>query len=269
MDPAPTRSFYYHASANSLGGQLQTPHKKVVPTQASAALSEVGGHAAGRTENFNCDEIVRCQVSYTSISGVHVESDGSWATLVTSVVEKFNLLDVVTADRIVGQVSVSHPADGSAPTFSFSGSQFYGLHVAGHEVSPKLNSTLFGLGSGTGVDWPIFQTTGNTQAGTIVGTAKAGKDAQWVQDRFHWMTAKPKAGGHVVCSLVDAVPQSMPGRSFGHIIEIPHFGKILLGELVAHPTSVQLTMIRAELGCATQGQITACSVMANGHTVPP
>jgi hypothetical protein len=269
MTPTSPRTFYYHASANSLGGHLQTPHKKVVPTQASAALSEVGGHAAGRTENFNCDEIVRCKLSYTTISGVQVEGDGSWATLVTSVVEGFNLLDVVTADRIVGQVSVNHPADGSSPTFSISGSQYYGLRIAGHEITPKLNSTLLALGSGTGVDWPIFQTTGNTQAGTIVGTASAGKNAQWVVNRFTWMTAKPKAGGHVICSLVDAIPQPMPGRSIGHVIEIPHFGKILLGELVAHPTSVQLTMIRAELGCATQGQITACSVMANGHTVPP
>ena len=40
---------------------------------------------------------------YTHVSGAHQADDGSHNTLVTSTVEGLNLLDVVTADRIVAR----------------------------------------------------------------------------------------------------------------------------------------------------------------------
>jgi hypothetical protein len=262
------KSFYFDANANSLGGFLETPHKKVIPSQASGALSSAGGHATSRTETFNCDEIVSCRAAYTRLSGTQVEKDASWATLVTSVVEGLNILDVVKAERIVAQVSVEHPADGGSPTFSLAGSHFDGLRLGGRDVSPTLNSGLLGLGSPDGVTWPIFQQTGQDQAVKMVQKAKTGK-AQWVVDRFDWMTPKPKGNGCILCSLVDGIDQATPGRSFGHVLEIPHFGKILLGELLICPSSIRLTMIRAELGCATKGNLSGAQAGSRGGTYPP
>ena len=126
---------------------METPHKKVVPSQASVALPAVGGHATARTEAFNCDEIVSCQAAYTRVTGGQVEEDGSWSTLVTSVVEGLNILDAVKVDRIVAQVSVEHPADGGNPTISLAGSHFDGMRLGGCDVSPTLNPTLLGVGS--------------------------------------------------------------------------------------------------------------------------
>ena len=42
-----------------------------------------------------------------------------------------------------------------------------------------------------------------------------------------------------------------------------------LGEIVASPDIVQLTMLRAELGCAVSGSASAASVNGNGNRVPP
>jgi hypothetical protein len=267
--PSSPKIFYFNASANALGGSLQTPHRRVVPSQASASLPAVGGHATARTETFNCDEIVSCRAAYTRLSGTQIEEDGSWATLVSSVIEGVNILDAVKAERIVAQVSVEHPADGGSPTFSLAGSHFEGLRLGGCDVSPTLNSTLLGVGSPDGVAWPIFQQTGHDQAVKMVQKAKTGKNAQWVVDRFDWMTPKPKGDGCVLCSLVDGIDEAVPGRAFGHVLEIPHFGRILLGELLVCRSSIQLSMIRAELGCAISGNLIVAMADARGGTYPP
>ena len=270
MPSVSNKAFYFHAHASSLGGALETPHKKVVPSQASVALPAVGGHATARTEAFNCDEIVSCKAAYTRVTGGQVEEDGSWSTLVTSVVEGLNILDAVEVERIVAQVSVEHPADGGNPTISLAGSHFDGMRLGGSDVSPALNPTFLGVGSADGIEWPIFQQIGRDQAVKMVQKAKAGKNAQWVLDRFDWMTApKPKADACVLCSLVDGIDQPIPGRAFGHALEIPHFGRIFLGELLVCRTSIQLSMVRAELGCATTGHLNVAMAIGAGGTIPP
>ncbi len=135
---------------------LETPHKKVVPSQASVALPAVGGHATTRTEAFNFDEIVSCRAAYTRVTGGQIEEDGSWSTLVTSVVEGLNILEAVKADRIVAQISVGISSDGGNPTISLAGSHFDGLRLGGCDVSPTLNPKLLGLGSVDRIQWPIF-----------------------------------------------------------------------------------------------------------------
>ena len=60
-------------------------------------------------------------------------------TLSTSVVENLNILNVVTADRVVAQVSTEHPREGYIPTITFLGSQFVNLRLAGQLVEVELD----------------------------------------------------------------------------------------------------------------------------------
>ena len=265
---------YFHAEANSLGGFIEQPIKKVIPAQSSASLPAVGGHVTNSTEAFNFEGIVSCSGAYTRVSGRHLETDGTPSTLVTSVVEGFNLLEVVTADRIVAQVSIEHPANGGDPVVTFTGSRFEGLKIGGQDASLTLNSSLLGSGAGTGpITWSLFQKTGKLQAAKLVKSAQSGGAAyQWVVDRYGWMApakAPTKAPGSILCSLVDGVAPSVPGKSFGHVMDIPGFGKVIFGEVMAFPASVHLSMIRAELGSPTSGGMNAAYVSANGGTVPP
>lgn len=73
-----------------------------------------------------------------------------------------------------------------------------------------------------------------------------------------WLTAEPTGAASSLCSLVDGLETSAPVRCHGHIIEISHFGRITLGELVVGREHAQLTGVRADLGCAVAGGITAC-----------
>ena len=86
--------------------------------------------------------------------------------------------------------------------------------------------------------------------------------------------------GKAECSLVSRV-NGAPDISFGHVIDLPHFGKIFLGELMvdrengkpsaskdAPPTpetyTFHLTMIRLEMGCLAQGKVKIVALDTNG-----
>jgi hypothetical protein len=261
---------YFHANASSLGGFIDKPLQKVIPHQASVSLPSVGGHATNRTDAFNFEGVLSCTAAHTRVSGRYLETDGTPTTMVTSVVEGFNLLEVLTADRIVAQVSIEHPLDGGDPIVTFTGSRFEGLKIGGRDAAPALNPSLLDGGAGTGpITWPLFQKTGRLQAAKLVKSAQSGGAAyQWVVDRYGWI-APAKAPGSILCSLVDGIDPAVPGKSFGHVMDIPSLGKVIFGEVVAFRGSVQLSMIRAELGSPTSGGLNAATAMVEGVPVPP
>jgi hypothetical protein len=195
------------------------------------------------------------------------------------VIEGLNILEIVTAERIVAQISVEHPREGNAAEVSFAGTHFEKLRIGGQEVCPVLNSRLMGTGTEADNDpsrimWPALLQTGHGQAREIVRsvTESASRSGyEWALQRYGWMEQKreqPK-DGCVLCSLVDGVEGTVPGKTIGHFVEIPDFGRIFLGEIMAFPRSIQLTMVRAELGCAVHAQISASSAHINGSTMPP
>jgi hypothetical protein len=263
---------YFHAEANSLGGFIDQPVQKTVPPQASSSLPAVGGHVTHRTEALNFEGIVSCRSAYTRVSGRHVE-DGTPSTVATSVLEGLNIGEVVTAERVVAQVSIQHPVKGH-PIISFTGSRFEGLRIAGRDASLLLNESLLEGGatapaSREPLTWPLFQKTGNLQAAKLIKSAKGDDDFKWIIDRYGWQAPGSKANGCALCSLVDGMHQEVPGRSFGHVLHVPNFGKIFFGEVIAFPTSVHLSMIRAELGSPTSASMNMVSAVVNGHGFPP
>jgi len=260
---------YFHADANSLGGFIEKPFQKIVPSQASVSLPAVGGHATTRTETFNFEGIVSCRSAYTRVSGTEVAPDGPWSTTVTSVVEGLNILEVVTAERLVAQLSVVYPSDGRYLEISLAGSHFDRLRLGGCDAFPRLNPNLL-CAAKARIDLPVFRRIGREQAGNMISSPAADwEEFRWVHDRFGWMAQVPEEDQCVLCSLVDGLDGAVPGTSLGHAVEIPDFGRIFLGELLACPGSVQFALIRAELGCAVSGKISAAMANGNGHTVPP
>ncbi|MHB1938378.1 MAG: hypothetical protein ACYCOR_17615 [Acidobacteriaceae bacterium] len=271
--------FYYHADASSLGGFIEGPFQEVIPSAASVSLATVGGYATTRTEAFNFKEIVSCRSAYARVSGRPLREGGPWSTQVTSVIEGLNILEIVTAERIVAQISVEHPGEGSEAEISFAGTSFERLRVGGRDICPVLNSSLMSLGpeednNASRIMSPALMQAGQQQARQLIQdvTESANRSAyEWALQRYGWMEQKrdPQTDGCVLCSLVDGVEGTVPGKSIGHFVEIPDFGRIFLGEIMAFPRSVQITMVRAELGCNVQAQVSAASGRVNGSTMPP
>ena len=257
------RSYSFHADANALGGFLEEPLRKIIPTVAPVSLPAVGGFATARSEGFNLDEIVSCSSAYSRVSGTEHHEDGSISILTTAVVEDLNLLEVVTAKRIVTQLSISIPKGNHGLRISLAGSRFEGLRLAGRDSEPTPNAKL-NPPAGMCLTWQDIQTAGQSQAEQLIEIFKArgDKDAdRWAEERHGWMTVDPPPGGsgNLLCSLVDGFGGKGSIASCGHIVEIPGFGRFFFGELRVSHDSAQLVAIRAELGCPVKGKVGICS----------
>ena len=262
----PARFAYLHADANVLGGRLQTPVEKFVPTVAPVSLPGVGGFATAQSEGFTFEEIVSCSSAYTRVTSTDHASDGSATILVTSVVEDLDILEVFSAERIVSQLTISVSGKGGDIGVSTIGSAYEGLRVAGVACHPKLTKGLQQLdrtpeGHSRSLTWSDVRQVGRTQAQALLSSFKGRNESdayEWAERKYGWLMSEPNGSASSMCSLVDGLETSASVRCHGHIIEIPHFGRITLGELVIGSQHVQLTGVRADLGCAIGGGITAC-----------
>jgi hypothetical protein len=273
------KTFYFHANASSLGGFIEKPFQKHIPPQASSTLPSVGGHVTSRTEAFNFEGVISCRAGYTRVSGRHIEENGSATVSVTSVLEGLNILEIVKAERVVAQVTAEYSAKGGFPRVSFAGSHFDRLTIGHADASLAVNAGLLGLPSGAKalrvpITESLFHETGRQQAAKLVKSAKAEADQdslRWLTDRYGWMDSdrKPGKDGFLLCSLVDGVGGAIPGRSFGHVLEIPDFGRIFLGELLVSQATFRISMIRAELGCTVHGGGNGSCAAVAVHGVPP
>lgn len=276
-NPQATRVHYYHAEASVLGGVLESPIQENIPIQASLSLPIVGGHGVAKAEKYSFNGILSFDAAHSRVAGSVSKKTGGWTTLATSVIENFNVLNVFTAKRIVAQVATEHPRVGYFPEVTFLGTQFEGVQIAGNDVKVNLNLNICdpadGVDSGYGHRYPKVACVGDKKflsqvAEQYRAIAANANTPQWVRDQFASAPASGNPKGHVLCSIVTSVTGQFPGRNFGHILEVPGFGKIFLGELIVNCESFNLSMVRLELGCPTQGKAAVVHVVINGSTDP-
>ena len=251
------QGFYsFRADANALGGFLEEPTRVTIPTLTPVSLPAVGGFTTARSEAFHLDDIVSCRSAYTRVSG-HEVAGGGISILSTAVIEGLNLLEVVQAERIVAQLSILISRDGSALRVCTAGSQFEGLRLGGHRRTPRFSTALQNAEQGTtgqlqGATENEIRTIGNGQATRITTAFQNRYNATWATNRSQWLNGQRRTG--TGCSLVDGFEEAHL-HGCGHIVEIPGFGRIILGELFVTPYSAQLVALRAELGCPVKGKI--------------
>jgi len=275
------RTHTYHAEASVLEGHLRLPLVQEIKAQAHAKLSDEGGYIAQHSENYRLEAVISFRSAYTQVSGNRdVKPGHGWATLTTTVVEGLNVLDVLTADRVVGQIITEHPLVGYVPSVSFLGTRFENLRIAGHPVDLDLDLDI--LGSGPENDAPY--TTDPAVLGHISSQYKRIRDSRDVPaelgERYNRLASTLGTPEAVECSLVNRAAGSYPGLSFGHVITVPNFGRITLAKLkvkhedfkpgtgVPEKTTLHLTMIGLKLGCAIEGGGGVGNLSTNGGTRP-
>jgi hypothetical protein len=279
MDASQERVFHYHADANALGGVLTHPYKTVITTAANSSLSNAGGYNSSPTVPYHLDHVLHCKAAYTHTTGG--EENGHWTSLTTAVVEDINLLEVVTADKVVAQISTKHAKVGNQRTVSFVGSQFVNLRINGQSVEPALDRHPFPPKPG-----PRNGSSRNTASSEVSSfhhkdVRKLAADQSrkvsshpnapdWAKHRYGWLKSANEIDvrGHLLCSLVTEIRGGDPDNTFGHVIHVPGFGNIFLAEVTLDCRSYHLTMIRAEMGCASSGTISMSSARTNGSGYP-
>ena len=128
-----TPSHDYHAAAHVLSGALQRPIEQKIEQHAPVTLKDRrGGHLTRFAEEVSIEGLITFAKGHTRVSGARSLKNNGWVTLSTSILEGLNVFEIITADRVVSQVSTDHPyKDGHFPHVTFLGTQFTNLQVSG------------------------------------------------------------------------------------------------------------------------------------------
>lgn len=282
MADRPEKRYHeYYAEAEALSGDITLPLMQEVKPPTYVKLNERGGYHSQHVDNFRLGGIVSFRSAYTQVGGnPDAKADHGWNTLATSVIEGLNVLDIVTADRIVCQISTDHPLVGYVPTVTFLGTRFENLRIAGHEL--KLNLDLDMLGPKPKKDTGYlsdrdFQKRVTTQRERVKGLKNLPVD---IAAHFNPAPSSPGKPGSLNCSLVNQVEGGYTGRSFGHAIDVPNFGKIYLATLrveesdfdtptgAPRKTTITLNMIKMVMGCVGAGDLDGGTGKTNGASRP-
>lgn len=126
------KTFLYHALASGVSGNITVPFHELIEVQAASALPFTGGYSASRVEGFRYKDIFSFSSARTITTGS--ESGGSFNTLATAIVEGLNILNVLTADRVVARIASKYVKESREQSATFLGSSLENLRIAGNPV---------------------------------------------------------------------------------------------------------------------------------------
>jgi hypothetical protein len=285
------RHHLHHAEAKAIHGEFLLPLKHVVEPQAVALLEPSGGYLSQHALPFRAEGVVSYSAAHTQVAGnKDIKPGHGWSTVSTAVIEGLNILEVVTADRIVAQIFAEYPLEGYIPKVSFLGTRFENLRIAGEPINAKLDINLFGEKPANDRHYThndegfLARALEKCQRlSSLLGLPEHTRDTyeRYNQGAVVVETVEnsvPKRTETIECSLVDQIEGSFPGTTHGHALFIPHFGTIHLATVklvhddfrngAFHKTTVELTMIDAKLGCIGHGSVSAGRSVTNGNTYP-
>jgi hypothetical protein len=258
MATDPIKKIYlYNAHGYGLGGRIDRPFQHVLDVHAGASLPTTGGFEVSRAENYRLNETISYRAAHTMVSGSLDEEDGTYNTLASATIEGLNILDMVTADRIVAHVASKQRLDDPEPTITPIGSHFANLRIAGCPIHAELDNNLFNrFGTFTSFKDAYEgnqQVLEAMQALFLWGKPKF-EVPEFLRERYNWFAGDkfPESKGIVLCSLVKDIKTPCPElRVYGNVIVVPQFGKIYLGEVILKKNEREVTMLRLDLGCPT------------------
>ncbi len=291
---AAERFHTYHAEAGVLHATLQLPLVQQVKPQAFTKLPDKGGYLSQHANDYRLEGVISFRTAYTQVAGnTDVKAGHGFTTVATAVIEDLNVLDVVTADRVVAQISTEHPLVGYVPHISFLGTRFENLRIAGHEVKLDLDHAFLGPRA----DDDSAYTGNHELMKKIVAQSKHAEGLEAFPDAeldgyYQDLPAQndPEVedpnyeesleGSLVTNATLEQADETYPGKCFNHIIDVPNFGKIYLATLrlkhkdfqkdtgVPKQTTVDLSMVKMKLGCFAAGMAAMGSTRTNGGSHP-
>jgi hypothetical protein len=244
--------YHFHAEGHAFSAHFVRPVDVPIAAQAATSLPTIGGHGHSRVENFDVPRLASFTLGETHVAG----SWQAWnvvTTSATSVLKGLSVLDFLTADKIVSRLTGEYVADkkNRESHIIALGSHFENLRLGGFEVKVTLRHDLL---------------LNSKNFGELADNLKQDKKA----DRLTFV-----GDGVAHCSLVDKIEvdpglKNLKGFEInGHILTVPHFGKIALAEVLAEPGTITLTMLRMELGSPDGGGGTGGQTRTNGQPSPP
>jgi hypothetical protein len=303
----------YHAEAHVLSGGLKHPIEQPIEHQARVVLENTrdDSHITQSVKETTLEGLISFKAGHSRASGTMIEKKdlwgkdhSGWVTLSTSVIEGLNVFEVITADRVVAQVSTEHAMEkGHVPKVTFLGTRFENLRVNGYPVEVKLDLEICGgkpkgdqpyLTDGGFLDRVRRQVERIANAKGLPEGLEQAYDSKItsINNLKKRASGSMNGGSELQCSLVKSISRiPIPGvKTFGNIIFIPDFGTVSLAEVVVGVGSKSngssgniasmsasapndsnyftLNMLNMHLGCIGGGNVIGGSATANGKTEP-
>jgi hypothetical protein len=310
-------SHVYHAEAHLLSGELEHPIKQPIEHYGNVVIEKTRreslySESVGAT---SVEGLISFQAGHTRVIGSQLKNKkdifgndhSGWITQSTSVLEGLNVGDVITADRLVAQISTEHPLTypGHVPKVTFLGTRFENLRVAGYPVQVELNLGFCGdrpQGDRTYLEDSGFldrvqgQLSSIADAEGLPESLKNQYDAKIVYINDLKKRANEGSNGgrkgysKLPCSLVKSIAPIPGVKVFGNMIFIPDFGTVSLAEVevgiapydggfhdesgngsTSEPSGSSyftLHMLDMHLGCPLTATTQAGTATTNGQTRP-
>jgi hypothetical protein len=273
--------YSFNASAYGFAAELRRPVRQSIETQAASVLAADGGQSHARVLDFKFNSFISVADAHTEVSGSYDPCHDIHTTTAYSTLEKVNVADVLTADRIVARLSVYSFADDKETSFSITGSHFENLKIAGHKVEVKWPTATFneyetfsGV-AGAGV-WRVGSKLAELKADALKALEETYHALKGMTGLIEgWNKSNPSAyllspanqatlEDHQNAKVEKNDWASAGIQQFGNFFCIPKFGVIRLFELVVHKHFRSLTMFRVHMCSGADGSTSGGGTQGGG-----
>lgn len=285
-----SHQWMYNGSAYGFAGEIERPFRNVIPTQAATVLGASGGRGLDRVEKFKIEGVVSFDAAYVEVGGSFDEDHDRHTSYSSSTIENLNILNVVTADRIVSRIAIYSPLltdEKKEFSFNITGSHFENLKIAGHRVDVKLATHIFhehdthsklakAHQGGKLDEWLLGGKLGRVgERGleeienayhALCGMSRVVKAWKQKGDKRNTDLMSFSPMNHV--KIEDHAGPNTELLGFGSIICVPKFGVVRLAELTACRHCVSLNMLRVDMCSTGTGSGGAGGATGGGGTMP-
>ncbi|NOT87472.1 MAG: hypothetical protein HOP03_04745 [Lysobacter sp.] len=262
-----------------MGGRIVSPVCDNIDAQGTCVLPPMGGFASTSVGRFDYRNIVGFERATSTVSGQKVTHEGitSGDTLVTVAIEGLNILDVITADRVVARMTSTNAErkNGSDPEALPFGSHFENLRIGGVpiELSPYPQLVSEETSTYQKLVRACLRRCDSSECVPFMYSSGAPIDDNEIPEDHFSDVLKTTSDRTLLAPLFNLkeIQSALPAGctpSGMHGIAIPGFGVAYFGEYLITRASRRLTMLRIELGCPITGRIMCANVDSNGHWDP-
>jgi hypothetical protein len=270
--------FLYNACAVGFAGRITRPLNHLIPSQATSALAPAGGYSSAREPAYKLLEIVSHQGATSEATGTDDPITHSHDTSVTATVHGLNISSVLLLESCTAYLSSVHPADGEPPRISPQGSFFLNLQIAGRKIELESRIDLYSELDTLDKLRKRYEEDAEFKMRFLEEAFVGKENALHEKHRkfFPWRSTDKTEelpvtkSGTVIVPLFVVLNPSAPGFHVNvNVITVENFGTVTLGELVINGYERRVTMLQAELGSSTGGNVCAAIGAGNGGTTDP
>ena len=239
------KNFLYQASAFGFAGRITAPFQDTIYGQATCALATSGGYARNSVENYRCENMMTVGLAKSQVIGNFSQVDGAYFSMASVTIEKINMMDMITCDRLTMRVSSKTTKSGTPvePEITPLGCSFENLIIDGRRYDIQMATGLFNK-------YGSFSSLNTSMALKELSSLLLGQGSAAIE-------AYTMVGNETELGI------------FNHAIEIPQFGTIRLARIFCTPRSRRVSMMEVTLGCPGEGGCEFGGGTTNGEPYPP